>query len=150
VLKNIAGLICPLNSKTLIVLKLLANNLFHKICEEASAAGGHLHLLSGMGLYQPWRVRCLIRKRAGRPRCCPVFERAEISPLNSSAWLSVAGLAHIVFHSLCAQLAGRTDKPWCPKNGLDQFSLMNQGVYHCCVRLRTILSTKNVKKKAGV
>jgi hypothetical protein len=40
VLKNIAGAIFPLNSKALILIKALANNLFHKICEEASAGTG--------------------------------------------------------------------------------------------------------------
>jgi hypothetical protein len=69
-LKNIAGLIFPLNSKTLIFIKVLANNLFHKICAEAPARLGVMRarpdrrspVLSGMGLYQSLRVQYLIRK----------------------------------------------------------------------------------------
>jgi hypothetical protein len=76
VLKNIAGAIFPLNSKALILIKALANNLFHKICEETPATGGRSPVLSGMGLYQSWRVQYLIHKRACWPPFCPIFERA--------------------------------------------------------------------------
>jgi hypothetical protein len=37
-LKNAAAGIFPLNSNTLILIKALAHNLFHKICEEAHTA----------------------------------------------------------------------------------------------------------------
>lgn len=58
------------------------------------------------------------------------------------------GLAHIVFHNLCAKARASVENPPCLKNGLEHFSLMNQRVYDRFVRLRTILSTKNVKKPA--
>jgi hypothetical protein len=74
-LKNAAAGICPLNSNTLILIKALAHNLFHKICEEAHIGGqgtvpchaaglGDVPIgpptrpgfWSGMGLYQSWRL----------------------------------------------------------------------------------------------
>jgi hypothetical protein len=42
------------------------------------------------------------------------------------------------------------ENPPCLKNGLGHFFLMNQGVYGSYVCLRTILSTKNVKKRTGL
>jgi len=70
--KNAAADICPLNSNTLILIKALAHNLFHKICEEAWGCAQDVYAAwqgwaleqagpsidrsrfsSGMGLYQP-------------------------------------------------------------------------------------------------
>jgi hypothetical protein len=154
-IKNIAGLICPLNSKTLVLIKVLANNLFHKICEEAPAgrqgdacqAGQAVACFVRDGTI-PVLARSIPHSQAGRrPHVCSNFGRSIVSLFDSSTCALDAGLAHIVFHSLCAKPPGPVDNPGCLKNGLGNFSLMNQGVYDCYVRLRTILSTKNVKKQ---
>jgi hypothetical protein len=68
--------------------------------------------------------------------------------LDSSAWDARACFAHIVFHRLCAKLEHNVDKAPCLKNGLRNFSLTNQRPWRRCVRLRTILSTKNVQRRA--
>lgn len=80
---------------------------------------------------------------------CLYFERAYLSSLDSSTCDLLTALAHIVFHSLCAKSGARRNNPSCLKIGLNNFSLTNQGVWLSYVRLRTILSTKNVKKRAG-
>jgi hypothetical protein len=109
-IKNIAGLICPLNSKALVLIKALANNLFHKICEEAPPGDKVMlarpdrrsHVLSGMGLYQSWRVQYLIRK--------PVVSRMSAQILGSPLFLfSIQALARRTlalltsFSTVCVQ-----------------------------------------------
>lgn len=78
---------------------------------------------------------------------CLNFGRAVLFPLDSATWDMPAGLAHIVFHSLCAKPGQAGNNSSCLKNGLKNFFLTNQGVWDRYVCLRTILSTKNVKKR---
>lgn len=104
-------------------------------------------------------------------RVCPKNRLATEYPIESMTCQGGAALAHIVFHSLCAKsvtVAWRIDRGgtngglppprpgssgeglWksglCIKNMQRKFFLINQGDRDGYVRLRTILSTKNVKK----
>ncbi len=103
------------------------------------------------------RAGILVQGGAG-PVCpvCLKFGRAPLRSMKSRTWTASDRLAHIVFHSLCAKpsLSTRTGLlRWlntsCLKLVQETFSLINQSAWSCCVRLRTILSTKNVKKVAG-
>lgn len=97
----------------------------------------------------------ILAKRARRQSCpvCLKFGLAPLCSMKSRTWTASDWLAHIVFHSLCAKpsLGTRTNllrciNTNCLKLVQEAFSLINQRACSCCVRLRTILSTKNVKK----
>jgi hypothetical protein len=86
--------------------------------------------------------------RPCRSRICLNFVLAGLLPFDSRTCALAVRFAHIVFHSLCAKQSGCGNNPPCLKFRLKSFSITNQGLEQRCARLRTILSTKNVKKRA--
>ena len=82
--KNAAAIICPLNSNTLILIKALAHNLFHKICEEA---WDRTALPAALG-------KARRGSRRGGPSAEPVFRQAsDYTSLDPALPRAQAGLA---------------------------------------------------------
>jgi hypothetical protein len=159
--KKSAAHIFLLYSKALMSIKTFAHNLFHTICAEHVAAKFHYHAnpprirwrwqasRTGKDYTSKTRrvlVSPVIPGTTAQAGDCLKNRLALVSLIESSTWPKLLGFAHLVFHSLCAKTAAWAKRSRCSKVERHILYVWNQGLGHCYVCLRTILSTKCVQK----